>query len=171
MPPALENSFANHPNGLPQYAPREFASSSPGAAFHAASPAGSGNNSTSKARKPGIDALEGLRALPEVRPIPWQEGKELPPEKSTESPRSQTRGAFLLSTRGQIRNPPCTHCSTGVGRFSVCISLEGWFHGACATCQMGTRGNLCSLRKEGMLRPLSVVSSADRSSRGNGNNL
>jgi hypothetical protein len=135
MPPTLENNFANPPNSLPQHAPHEFASSSPGAAFYATSPAGSAHNSASKARKPGIDALEGLRALPEVRPIPWQSGKELPPEKSTESPRSQTRGAFLLSTRGQIRDPPCTHCASGVGRFSVCVSLEGWFHGACATCQ------------------------------------
>jgi hypothetical protein len=160
MPPTLENNFANPPNGLSQYAPHELASSSPGGAFYAASPAGSGSNSASKARKPGVDALEGLRALPEVRPIPWQSGKELPPEKSTESPRSQTRGAFLLSTRGQIRNPPCTHCASGVGRFSVCVSLDGWFHNACATCQMGTRGNLCSLRKdaEGVLRRPSLIS-------------
>lgn len=159
MPPTLENNFASSQRGLPQYAQREFASSSPGAAFYAASPVGSANNSGSKGRKPGVDALEGLRALPEVRPIPWQEGKELPPDKSTESPRSQTRGAFLLSTRGQIRDPPCSHCATGVGRFSACISLDGWFHGACATCQMGTRGNLCSLRKEaeGMLRPFSLL--------------
>lgn len=59
-----------------------------------------------------------------------------------------------------MRNPPCTHCATGVGRFSVCVSLEGWFHGACATCQMGTRGNLCSLRKdaEGVLRASSLDS-------------
>jgi hypothetical protein len=148
MPPILENNYANPPNALPQYAPRDCASSSPGPAFYAASPSGSGNNSASRARKPGNDALDGLRALPEVRSIPWHEGKELPPEKSTESPRSQTRGAFLLSTRGKIRNPPCTHCATGVGRFSVCVSLDGWFHGACATCQMGTRGNLCSLRKD-----------------------
>jgi Protein of unknown function (DUF3716) len=153
MPPPILESFPNPPNGLPRYAQNDFSPGSPGAGFYAGSPAGSVNDSTIKARKPGADALEGLRALPEVRPIPWIAGKELPPEKSTESPRSQTRGAFLLATRGKVRNPPCTHCATGVGRFSLCISLEGWFHGACSTCQMGTRGNLCSLRKdaEGML--------------------
>ena len=124
----------NPPDGLPRYAQHEFASSSPGAVFHAASPAES-PHSASKGRKGGIDVLESLRALPEVRSIPWQAGKELPADKSTNSPRSQTRGAFLLSTRGHI-TPPCTHCATGVGRFSVCVSLEGWFHGACATCQV-----------------------------------
>ncbi|KAE9364571.1 hypothetical protein N431DRAFT_421647 [Stipitochalara longipes BDJ] len=145
MSPTPEN-WTNPPDGLPRYAQHEIASSSPGGVVYAAPPAES-PNLASKARKAGVDALEGLRALPEVRSIPWQSGKELPADKSTESPRSQTRGAFLLSTRGQIRNPPCTHCATGVGRFSVCVSLDGWFHGACATCQMGTRGNLCSLRK------------------------
>ncbi|KAF4630610.1 hypothetical protein G7Y89_g7534 [Cudoniella acicularis] len=104
--------------------------------------------SSSVGRKTAIDSLSGLRALPEVRPIPWATGKELPPDKSTESPRTQTRGAFLLSTRGIVRNPPCTHCATGAGRFALCISLEAWFQGACSTCQMATRGNLCSLRVE-----------------------
>lgn len=95
---------------------------------------------------PFNDTLDPLRRLPEVRPIPWYTGKELPPEKATESTRVQTRGACLLASRGKANDPPCNHCKTGVGRFSVCVSLEDWFHGACATCQLATRGNLCSLR-------------------------
>ena len=98
----------------------------------------------------GINYLDSLRALPEVRPIPWMPGKELPPDKSTESPRTQTKSAFLLSTRGKINDPGCNHCQSGVGRFLHCITMDGWFHGACATCQMGTRGNLCSLRSDGV---------------------
>jgi hypothetical protein len=94
------------------------------------------------------DTLDPLRALPEVRPIPWYEGKELPTEKSTESTRVQTRGACLLASRGRVVDPPCNHCQSGVGRFSQCIALDDWFHGACATCQLATRGNLCSLRKD-----------------------
>jgi len=86
----------------------------------------------------GPDMLDSLRALPEVRQIPWRAGMELPPEKSTEHSRSQTRGAFLLVTRGKVRNPPCTRCVNGPGRFTVCVSLEGWFKGACATCEMAT---------------------------------
>jgi hypothetical protein len=92
------------------------------------------------------DTLDPLRALPEVRPIPWYTGKELPTDKSTESTRVQTRGACLLASRGKVNDPPCNHCKSGVGRFSLCISLDDWFHGACATCQLATRGNLCSLR-------------------------
>ena len=92
------------------------------------------------------DTLDPLRALPEVRTMPWYTGKELPTEKATESTRVQTRGACLLASRGKVNNPPCNHCKSGVGRFSVCVSLDDWFHGACATCQLATRGNLCSLR-------------------------
>jgi hypothetical protein len=103
---------------------------------------------SSTPRKPPKDSLESLVALPVVRPIPWIEGKELPSEKSTHSARIQTRGAFLLSTRGSINEPPCTHCKTGSGRFALCISLPSWFGGACSTCQMATRANLCSIRVE-----------------------
>ncbi|CAG8952918.1 hypothetical protein HYFRA_00007632 [Hymenoscyphus fraxineus] len=103
--------------------------------------------SSSARRRHGPDSsLRDLQALPEVRSIPWIPGRELPPDKSTESPRAQTRGAFMLSTRGKIRDPPCNHCTSGSGRFSVCVSLDSWFFGACATCQMATRGHLCSLR-------------------------
>jgi hypothetical protein len=95
-----------------------------------------------------LDALERLRAVPAVREIPWYEGKELPPDKSTESTRVQTRDACLLAARGEVQHPPCTDCATGVGRFSQCIASDDWFSGACATCQLATRGHLCSLRKQ-----------------------
>ena len=94
------------------------------------------------------DTLNPLRALPELRPIPWHSGKELSPDKSTQSTRVQTRGACLLASRGNVNDPPCNHCKSGVGRFYVCVSLKNWFHGACATCQLATRGNLCSLRTD-----------------------
>ncbi|KUJ17337.1 uncharacterized protein LY89DRAFT_733191 [Mollisia scopiformis] len=90
---------------------------------------------------------EKLRLLPELRAIPWRKGKQCAPEKSTHSSRPQTRGAFLLVTRGIVR-APCTHCETGAGRFALCISLNDWYHGACATCVMATRGNKCSLRQD-----------------------
>lgn len=118
------------------------------------SPAGASN--TPRADKDGkaarrrsgrsSDVLDRLRALPEVRPIPWYEGKELAPDKSINSERVQTRGACLMVSRGKVNDPPCNHCQTGVGRFSKCVSLDDYFHGACATCQLATRGNLCSLR-------------------------
>jgi hypothetical protein len=97
----------------------------------------------------GVDTLESLRALPTLREIPWKEGRELAPEQiSKQCTRVQTRGAFLLVQRGQVRIPSCNRCTAGTGRFSQCVSLDGWFKGACATCEMATRGNLCSLRKE-----------------------
>ena len=90
--------------------------------------------------------LDRLKALPEVRPIPWRPGQELPPERSTESPRVQQRGALLLVTRGQRVEPPCTHCANGYGRFTECITLENWFQGACSGCIFTSKGNKCSLR-------------------------
>lgn len=95
------------------------------------------------------DSLAALVAKPVLRAIPWKEGKALDDEQILkQSSRIQTRGAFLLVTRGQVSNPPCQRCAeTQTGRFSLCVSDEKWFKGACATCEMATRGNLCTLRK------------------------
>lgn len=67
----------------------------------------------------------------------------------------------MLSTRGKIRNPPCNHCTGGSGRFSVCVSLDNWFFGACATCQMATRGHLCSLRTAAAGEPMRLEELVD----------
>jgi hypothetical protein len=93
-----------------------------------------------------IPFLDRLRALPEVREIPWRPGQELPPERSIDSPRVQQRGAILLSTRGQVAPSPCEHCAGGYGRFSKCITLDSWFQGACSGCIFTSKGNKCSLR-------------------------
>lgn len=106
--------------------------------------------------QPPVDSLAALVAKPVLRDIPWKEGKELSHEQIVkQSSRIQTRGAFLVVTRGEVRDPPCTKCAEGTtGRFALCVSDLNWFKGACATCEMATRGNLCSLRKEleGMFR-------------------
>lgn len=99
--------------------------------------------------------LDKLRTLSEVRPIPWRPGQELPPEKSSESARVQQRGAVLLSTRGRISNPACSHCLNGNGRFKDCIVLDNWFQGACSTCIFTSKGNRCSLRNQTSGRVLS----------------
>jgi hypothetical protein len=93
-----------------------------------------------------IPFLDRLRNLPKRRHLPWQNGKELPPEKSTDSPRVQQRGACLLATRGDIAEKPCDHCAGGNGRFTTCITLYPWFQGACSTCIFTSKGNRCSLR-------------------------
>ncbi len=103
---------------------------------------------SSKATTAHIPFLDRLRALPEVRPIPWRPGQELGPEKSTESPRVQQRGAILLSTRGHPPENPCASCAAGNGRFSVCVTLEPWFQGACSSCIFTSKGNKCSLRSQ-----------------------
>ena len=116
-------------------------------------------SSTSRRKSGGKsgDALDRLRAMPVLREIPYYKGKELPPEKSIGSGRVQTRGASLLAMRGEVKNPPCSHCATGAGRFSQCIAHEDWFHGACATCQLATRGNLCTYRRKETLRMLAAL--------------
>lgn len=126
--------------------------STPTSPINRASPDGDQDSAhRRRSGRPG-DSLDRLRAMPILREIPWYKGKELPPDKSIESSRVQTRGACLLVSRGKVKNPPCSHCATGVGRFSQCIAHEDWFHGACATCQLATRGNLCTYRRKETLR-------------------
>src|SRR6187402_1592968 len=107
---------------------------------------GSAQQSSSKAGTVYVPFLDRLRALPEKRAVPWRPGQELPPERSINSPRVQQRGAILLSTRGAVTETPCSHCAAGYGRFSVCITLEQWFQGACSSCIFTSKGNKCSLR-------------------------
>jgi hypothetical protein len=148
MPPPLENKGDTHED-QPEHSSSAIDLDLPNTSYNnISSPNTIGPTKARPTWKPGGDYLAGLRALPEVRPMPVKEGKGLPPAKSTESIRPSTKGAYLLATRGIVRNPPCNHCATGAGRFSLCVSLDNWFHGACATCQMATRGHLCSLRIE-----------------------
>ena len=95
-----------------------------------------------------VPFLDRLRTLPEVRAIPWRPGQELPPERAVDSPRVQQRGATLLSTRGAVAATPCDHCAAGYGRFSVSVTLEQWFQGACSSCIFTSKGNKCSLRTQ-----------------------
>lgn len=96
---------------------------------------------------PGSASLDALAALPVVRSVPWKPGKELPPDKSTESPRYQTRGGCLLAMRGHVMEPRCSHCASPGSRLSLCVSLPGWYRGSCAACQMRAKGAQCSLRQ------------------------
>lgn len=41
---------------------------------------------------------------------------------------------------------PCNSCANGRGKFSVCVALEGFFKGACASCQLSGRPNRCSIK-------------------------
>ncbi|KUJ06264.1 uncharacterized protein LY89DRAFT_692600 [Mollisia scopiformis] len=93
-----------------------------------------------------VPFLERLQKVPQVRAIPWRPGQELPAEKAEDSPRVQQRGAILLSTRGKVMELKCEHCARGYGRFSLCITMEPWFQGACSSCIFTSKGNKCSLR-------------------------
>ncbi|XMA09736.1 hypothetical protein WAI453_002527 [Rhynchosporium graminicola] len=97
---------------------------------------------------PPADPLQSILDLPILRPIPWREGHELPPDKSTEHERMQPRSATIMTTRGDIADPACASCARGVGHFAVCIVKEGYFLGACATCYFNHNGVSCSFRKE-----------------------
>ena len=121
---------------------------------HATGPTSETRRRRSTRTKPSGDQLDELRVLPEIRPIPWRAGKELSHEQSIEAQRVQTRGACLLVTRGEVRDPPCSHCSKELGRFSMCVASDDWFNGACATCQLATRANQCDFRRPDTLRML-----------------
>lgn len=91
-------------------------------------------------------SLEALRSLPEKRSLPWRVGHELVNESEIKRP--QQKGALLLATRGVVQPKKCLSCEIGNGRFEVCVTLEGYFGGACASCVFPSKGSGCSFRKE-----------------------
>lgn len=100
--------------------------------------------------RPNVSTMEErLMLMPEKRPLPWREGVEPGSENETggESRRKQIRFGCLLATRGDIQEVPCQSCANGRGKFRVCVALEGYFKGACASCQLSGRPNRCSIKK------------------------
>jgi hypothetical protein len=148
MPSSLESEeLMVVSSDIPEYARNKTKLPPLAAALDPRGPIGRDGKRTSAGRRSARqDPLDRLRALPEIRRIPWYPGKELPPEKSTLSDRVQTRSACLMATRGRINDPPCSHCATGLGRFSMCVSLDEFLSGACSTCHLAARGNSCSIR-------------------------
>lgn len=91
---------------------------------------------------------ERLQMMPEKRPLPWRAGVEPGAENETggDSRRKQIRFGCLLATRGEVQTTPCNSCANGRGKFELCVALEGFFKGACASCQLSGRPNRCSIK-------------------------
>jgi hypothetical protein len=101
--------------------------------------------------RPNVTTMEErLMMMPERRPLPWRDGVEPGADNETggESRRKQIRFGCLLATRGDIQEVPCNSCANGRGKFKVCVALEGYFKGACASCQLSGRPNRCSIKEE-----------------------
>ncbi|KAH6717203.1 hypothetical protein BKA61DRAFT_319526 [Leptodontidium sp. MPI-SDFR-AT-0119] len=92
---------------------------------------------------------ERLQQMPKLRELPWRDGVEEGADNETggESRRKQIRFGCLLATRGEIQEVPCQSCANGRGKFNVCVALDGYFKGACASCQLSGRPNRCSIKK------------------------
>jgi hypothetical protein len=100
--------------------------------------------------RPNIPTMEErLLQMPELRPLPWRDGVEPGADNETggESRRKQIRFGCLLATRGEVQEVPCNSCANGRGKFNVCVALDGYFKGACASCQLSGRPNRCSIKK------------------------
>lgn len=48
---------------------------------------------------------------------------------------------------GQVNISGCTHCTTGSGVWTLCVSVAGKFGGSCTNCHYNRNGARCSLRK------------------------
>ncbi len=110
--------------------------------------------SKTRGRPVGTTMEDRLMMMPEKRPLPWREGVEPGADNETggESRRKQIRFGCLLATRGDVQAVPCNSCANGRGKFNVCVALDGYFKGACASCQLSGRPNRCSIKKnDGML--------------------
>jgi Protein of unknown function (DUF3716) len=91
-----------------------------------------------QSQRTGVTTMEErLLMMPEKRSLPWRQGVEPGAEIETggDSRRKQIRFGCLLATRGDVAPVPCNSCANGRGKFSVCVILEGYFKGACASCQ------------------------------------
>jgi hypothetical protein len=100
--------------------------------------------------RPNVTTMEErLMMMPEKRPLPWRDGVEPGADNETggESRRKQIRFGCLLATRGDTQEVPCNSCANGRGKFKVCVALDGYFKGACASCQLSGRPNRCSIKK------------------------
>jgi hypothetical protein len=101
-------------------------------------------------QKPQLTMEERLQLMPEKRPLPWRPGVEAGADNETggESRRKQIRFGCLLATRGEVQAVPCNSCTNGRGKFEICVALEGFFKGACASCQLSGRPNRCSIKEQ-----------------------
>lgn len=91
-------------------------------------------------------SLEALKNLPEKRELPWRPGQELPDEYEFKRP--QQKGAVFLAARGEVQSRPCRVCQNENGRFTLCVALDQYFGGACASCVFPSKGSQCSLRRD-----------------------
>ncbi|RDL35727.1 uncharacterized protein BP5553_06339 [Venustampulla echinocandica] len=110
-------------------------------------PAQSESKSRQRPNAPTME--ERLQQMQEKRPLPWRPGVEPGADNETggESRRKQIRFGCLLATRGEVQTVPCNSCANGRGKFDVCVALEGFFKGACASCQLSGRPNRCSIKQ------------------------
>jgi hypothetical protein len=101
-------------------------------------------------QKPLLTMEERLQLMPEKRPLPWRPGVEAGADNETggDSRRKQIRFGCLLATRGEVQAVPCNSCTNGRGKFEICVALEGFFKGACASCQLSGRPNRCSIKEQ-----------------------
>ncbi|KAG0649515.1 hypothetical protein D0Z07_4335 [Hyphodiscus hymeniophilus] len=109
------------------------------------------DRATSRRPKVNVTTMEErLQQMPELRPLPWRPGTEEGADVETggDSRRKQIRFGCLLASRGEVQEPGCNSCVNGRGKFSLCIALDGYFKGACASCQLSGRPNRCSIKKE-----------------------
>jgi hypothetical protein len=109
------------------------------------------NAQSKRAKAAGSSATmeDRLVQMPEKRAMPWREGIEPGADNETggESRRKQIRFGCLLATRGDIAPVPCHACMKGRGKFNICVVLDGFFKGACASCQLSGRPNRCSIKQ------------------------
>jgi len=91
-------------------------------------------------------SLEQLKNLPPKRELPWRAGLELTDDYEFKRP--QQKGAVFLAARGEVQSQPCRICENGNGRFTLCVALDQYFGGACASCVFPSKGSQCTLRKD-----------------------
>lgn len=55
--------------------------------------------------------------------------------------------AYLAYRVGEVNSEPCDNCAGGAALWPECVSVEGYFSGACTNCHYNSQGVHCSLRE------------------------
>lgn len=92
-----------------------------------------------------MNAMQGFVLVREATP---REGRRV------NTDRAANFEALLVQRVGEQQAPACSHCRSGYGPWTLCVTSNGLLSGSCANCHYNSEGSRCSFR---MLIPTYLI--------------